>query len=163
MLSLRFTSVHASDHPLSSLPQNVQPSTSPPVPSSACAGRARMRSSRVAACKYIVAPVHTPNAPLVSFSLLLRHCIYHLFLPNLTNCAAVTPKYKQYARLRLGETNPLASPPGSIRGDFCIELGRNIIHGSDSPESAAHELAMWFKPEELNPTEYADEKWVYEK
>lgn len=66
-------------------------------------------------------------------------------------------------RRMLGETNPLASNPGSIRGDFCIELGRNIIHGSDCPEAAAHELAMWFKPEELNPTEWADEKWVYEK
>ena len=44
----------------------------------------------------------------------------------------------------LGETQPLKSKPGSIRGDFSIDLGRNICHGSDSPESAEHELKMWF-------------------
>ena len=49
----------------------------------------------------------------------------------------------------LGETQPLASKPGSIRGDYSIDLGRNICHGSDSPESAAHELKMWF-PEGVN-------------
>ena len=42
-------------------------------------------------------------------------------------------------RQMLGETQPLASKPGSIRGDYSIDLGRNICHGSDSPESAAHE------------------------
>ena len=45
-------------------------------------------------------------------------------------------------RQMLGETKPLASKPGSIRGDYSIDLGRNICHGSDSPEAAAHELAM---------------------
>jgi nucleoside diphosphate kinase len=47
-------------------------------------------------------------------------------------------------RVMLGETQPLASNPGSIRGDYSIDLGRNICHGSDSPDSAAHELKMWF-------------------
>lgn len=47
-------------------------------------------------------------------------------------------------RQMLGETQPLASKPGSIRGDYSIDLGRNICHGSDSPESAAHELKMWY-------------------
>ena len=52
-------------------------------------------------------------------------------------------------RQMLGETQPLASKPGSIRGDYSIDLGRNICHGSDSPESAAHELEMWFPEGEL--------------
>ena len=52
-------------------------------------------------------------------------------------------------RQMLGETQPLASKPGSIRGDYSIDLGRNICHGSDSPESARHELKMWF-PEGVN-------------
>lgn len=47
-------------------------------------------------------------------------------------------------RQMLGETQPLKSKPGSIRGDYSIDLGRNICHGSDSPESAEHELKMWF-------------------
>ncbi|EFN57706.1 hypothetical protein CHLNCDRAFT_30376 [Chlorella variabilis] len=48
----------------------------------------------------------------------------------------------------IGATNPAASAPGTIRGDFCIEVGRNVIHGSDSVESAERELGLWF-PEGL--------------
>ncbi|KAI9596650.1 nucleoside diphosphate kinase [Syncephalis fuscata] len=48
-------------------------------------------------------------------------------------------------RVMLGATNPLASAPGTIRGDFCIDMGRNLCHGSDSVESAEHEISLWFK------------------
>merc|ERR1711954_345993 len=48
------------------------------------------------------------------------------------------------ARNMMGETKPFDSKPGSIRGDFCTEVGRNIIRGSDSVESANKELAHWF-------------------
>jgi len=65
-------------------------------------------------------------------------------------------------RQMLGETQPLASKPGSIRGDYSIDLGRNICHGSDSPEAAAHELAMWF-PEGVNDWKKTVDAWVYEK
>lgn len=64
-------------------------------------------------------------------------------------------------RQMLGETQPLASKPGSIRGDFSIDLGRNICHGSDSPESAEHELKMWF-PEGVNDWGKTVDAWVYE-
>ena len=52
-------------------------------------------------------------------------------------------------RVMLGETNPAASAPGTIRGDFCIQVGRNICHGSDAVESAKKEIALWFKEEQL--------------
>merc|ERR1712140_82194 len=52
-------------------------------------------------------------------------------------------------RVLLGETDPLKSLPGSIRGDFSIDMGRNIIHGSDSVESANKEINLWFKENEL--------------
>merc|ERR1719229_805099 len=52
-------------------------------------------------------------------------------------------------RAMLGATNPADSAPGTIRGDYSIQVGRNICHGSDSVESANHEIALWFKPEEL--------------
>jgi nucleoside-diphosphate kinase len=58
-------------------------------------------------------------------------------------------------RLVIGATNPLTSAPGTIRGDFGINIGRNLIHGSDAPETATSEIALWFKEEELvnwNPT-----------
>ena len=64
-------------------------------------------------------------------------------------------------RQMLGETQPLASKPGSIRGDFSIDLGRNIIHGSDAVESAERELAMWF-PEGVNEWAKTVDAWVYE-
>jgi nucleoside-diphosphate kinase len=66
-------------------------------------------------------------------------------------------------RMLLGETNPAASLPGTIRGDFSIDVGRNICHGSDGPEGALKELAFWFKPEELVSYEFASKGWIYEK
>jgi nucleoside-diphosphate kinase len=53
------------------------------------------------------------------------------------------------ARKIIGATNPLTAEPGTIRGDFGINIGRNLIHGSDAPETAKHEIALWFKEEEL--------------
>ena len=47
-------------------------------------------------------------------------------------------------RTMMGPTNPLDAPPGTIRGDFALDLGRNVIHGSDGPESAERELALHF-------------------
>ena len=51
-------------------------------------------------------------------------------------------------RKKLGATKPFDSEPRTIRGNFCIDVGRNVIHGSDSVESANKEIALWFKPEE---------------
>lgn len=66
-------------------------------------------------------------------------------------------------RVMLGETDPAQSKPGTIRGDFCIQIGRNIIHGSDSVESAEKEIALWFsKKEELVNWTPAAYKYVYE-
>jgi nucleoside-diphosphate kinase len=48
------------------------------------------------------------------------------------------------ARQAIGATNPLEAAPGSIRGDFAIEVGQNMVHGSDSPESAQREIALFF-------------------
>ncbi|MEJ7151879.1 nucleoside-diphosphate kinase, partial [Staphylococcus epidermidis] len=50
----------------------------------------------------------------------------------------------------IGETNPSEAAPGTIRGDFGLTIGRNIIHGSDSTESADKEINLWFNPEELS-------------
>jgi len=50
----------------------------------------------------------------------------------------------EQARKIIGATNPLAADPGSIRGTYCIDIGRNIIHGSDSVENAQKELSLWF-------------------
>ena len=65
-------------------------------------------------------------------------------------------------RVMLGETNPAASAPGTIRGDFGIQVGRNICHGSDAVESANKEIAFWFKDEELVKWDPITLSWVYE-
>jgi Nucleoside diphosphate kinase len=62
----------------------------------------------------------------------------------------------------LGATNPLASAPGTIRGDYAIAVGRNVAHGSDSVENAEREIALWFKPEELVDWEQSQKAWIYE-
>jgi nucleoside-diphosphate kinase len=66
-------------------------------------------------------------------------------------------------RVLLGATNPLDSAPGTIRGDFAIDVGRNVCHGSDSVESAKAEIALWFG--EQTPTiayTRAVDAWIYE-
>ncbi|KAL2728877.1 nucleoside diphosphate kinase [Vespula squamosa] len=68
-------------------------------------------------------------------------------------------------RAMLGETDPKNSAPGTIRGDFCLQVGRNIIHGSDSVESADKEIKLWFgNKEKDNVVDWAlwAEKWIYE-
>ena len=65
-------------------------------------------------------------------------------------------------RVMLGETNPAASAPGTIRGDFSIQVGRNMCHGSDDIESANKEIALWFKDEELIKWDPVTMGWVYE-
>ena len=59
-----------------------------------------------------------------------------------------------------GATRPHEAAPGSIRGDFAVETAQNLVHASDSPENAAAELALWFKPEELLSYEREIDRWV---
>lgn len=66
------------------------------------------------------------------------------------------------ARKMMGVTNPLNSEPGTIRGDFGVDIGRNIIHGSDAPETAVREIALWFKSEELASWSPSLTSWIYE-
>lgn len=63
----------------------------------------------------------------------------------------------------LGQTKPLDSNPGTVRGDDCIDVGRNIIHGSDSVESSSREIALWFKEEELINWNKTSQQWVSEE
>ncbi len=64
------------------------------------------------------------------------------------------------ARSMMGKTNPVDAQPGTIRGDFGISMGMNLIHGSDSPESAAREISLWFSDNELLSYEKTIAKWI---
>jgi nucleoside-diphosphate kinase len=63
-------------------------------------------------------------------------------------------------RALMGATDPTKAAPGTIRGDLAMDIGRNLVHGSDSPESAKREVELWFKPEENAHTKARE--WVYE-
>jgi nucleoside-diphosphate kinase len=66
-------------------------------------------------------------------------------------------------RNTMGKTNPREAVPGTIRGDFGLEIGRNLVHGSDSPDSAAREVALFFSETELVKVERSLDPWVFER
>lgn len=66
------------------------------------------------------------------------------------------------ARKLIGATNPLTAEPGTIRGDYGVSIGRNIIHGSDAIETAQHEIALWFTEGELASWQPTIAPWLYE-
>jgi nucleoside-diphosphate kinase len=66
-------------------------------------------------------------------------------------------------RTMMGRTNPMDASPGTIRGDFAQVTGRNIVHGSDSPESAKREINLFFNDYEIQKYDKIDEDWLLEK
>lgn len=66
------------------------------------------------------------------------------------------------ARRTMGETNPANSPAGTIRGDLGIDIGRNLVHGSDSVEAAAREVSLFFRPEEIVEYGRSLDSWIIE-
>jgi len=65
-------------------------------------------------------------------------------------------------RSLIGATNPQQATPGTIRGDYAITIGRNMIHGSDSTESAKNEISLWFTDKDVADFDHALDKWVHE-
>jgi nucleoside-diphosphate kinase len=77
--------------------------------------------------------------------------------------AVVTGKHViGMVRSMVGATNPVQAAPGTIRGDFAVEIGRNLIHASDSPENGEQEIALYFTPQELVLLERSNDPWIYE-
>ena len=62
----------------------------------------------------------------------------------------------------MGATDPANAAPGSIRADFGLSVGMNLVHGSDGPESATREIALWFSGSELSDYAQATEQWLIE-
>jgi len=72
------------------------------------------------------------------------------------------PKAIEMVRATMGATNPLQATPGTIRADFALEIGRNLVHGSDGPETAEHELSLFFEPGELLSWGRDTDRWINE-
>jgi nucleoside-diphosphate kinase len=92
---------------------------------------------------------------------------YEGLVGYITACPIVAAVFEgtdavETVRSTMGKTNPREAAPGTIRGDFGLEIGRNLIHGSDSTESAERELSLFFSPGELQSYERAIDRWVFE-
>jgi nucleoside-diphosphate kinase len=72
------------------------------------------------------------------------------------------PKAISVVRTTMGATNASEATPGTLRGDYALEIGFNLIHGSDGPETAASEINLFFRPEELVEYTLATQAWIYE-
>jgi len=66
------------------------------------------------------------------------------------------------SRSTIGATNPANAAPGTIRADFAVETGRNLVHGSADPEAAAREVALWFQDGELTAWPRDTDRWIQE-
>ena len=76
--------------------------------------------------------------------------------------ALAGPQAVQAARNTIGATKPVEATAGSIRGDFGMMVGRNLVHGSDSPENGAAEIGLWFDESELISYERMVDRWILE-
>ena len=127
--------------------------------------RFESRGFKLVACKFMLASkelLTTHYADLSKkgfFSELIRYMSSGPVVPMVWEGLSAVKQ----GRVMLGATNPKDSDPGTIRGDLCVDVGRNVIHGSDSLESAAKEIALWFKPEELSKWRSAQVEWCYEE
>ncbi len=68
----------------------------------------------------------------------------------------------EIARRTMGATNPAEAAPGTIRADFGLEIGRNLVHGSDGPETAAFEVPLFFAEDEILSYERDTDRWIFE-
>ena len=68
----------------------------------------------------------------------------------------------EVVRRTMGHTQPALAEPGTIRADFGVDIGRNVVHGSDSPDSASREISLFFAPEEILSYSRAVDDWIRE-
>jgi len=73
------------------------------------------------------------------------------------------PNAIEAARATMGATNPLNASPGTIRADYAMEIGRNLVHSSDGPETAAVETALWFDAQEIIDYQRDVDNWILER
>jgi nucleoside-diphosphate kinase len=72
------------------------------------------------------------------------------------------PNAIEATRNLMGATNPVTAAPGSIRGEFALEIGQNLVHGSDAPETAEHEIGLYFKANEIVSYQRDVDRWIAE-
>lgn len=127
-------------------------------------GRLEARGLKLVALKFMAVPR----------SLAERHYAIHEgkpFYPGLIDYITSSPVVAAafegndavaIVRGMVGATNPVSAAPGTIRGDWALEIGRNLVHASDSPENGVAEVALWFQANELISWTRDTERWICE-
>ncbi len=92
---------------------------------------------------------------------------YEGLVSHITACPIIAAVFEgtnavETVRKAMGATDPAASDPGTIRGDLALEIGRNLIHGSDSLESAKREIALFFREDEVHSYSRDVDRWLFE-
>lgn len=92
---------------------------------------------------------------------------YHSLIKYITSGPVVVAVIEgndaiKIVRTMMGETHPAQAAPGTIRADFGMEIGRNLVHGSDKPETAAFEIPLFFSDDEILSYQRAIDAWIYE-
>ncbi|HLG50467.1 MAG TPA: nucleoside-diphosphate kinase [Chloroflexota bacterium] len=128
-------------------------------------GRFEQRGFRVVALKMLT----------VSRELAEKHYAVHrgkFFYEDLVNYISSGPVVAMVlegveaiktVRLMIGATRPYEAAPGTIRGDYALTGLRNLVHASDSPETAREEISLWFTPEEIQSYQRDLDRWIYEE
>jgi nucleoside-diphosphate kinase len=127
-------------------------------------GRLERRGLRIAATKLIhitrpLAEQHYAEHKGKGF--------YDGLVDYITSCPVVAAVFEgtnavSVVRATIGATDPAAAAPGTIRADFGLERGRNLVHASDSPASAVREIELFFKPAEVVDWSRDTDRWIFE-
>lgn len=128
-------------------------------------GRLEQRGLRLAAMKFMA--VETALAEQ-HYAVHKGKSFYASLIQYITSSPVVVMAWEgskaiEAARQTVGATNPTNAAPGTIRADLALDIGRNLIHASDGAETAAYELELWFKPNELVAWARDGERWAFEK
>lgn len=125
-------------------------------------GRLEKKGLRLAGMKFLQA---SPELAASHYAVHKGKPFYDSLLQFLTSGPTVAMVWEgreavAVCRVLMGLTDGAKAPPGTIRGDLAISVQNNLVHGSDSPENAAAEIALWFEPGELVPGAACDAGWV---
>ena len=127
-------------------------------------GRLERRGLRLAAMKFMQAG---PELAALHYAVHQGKPFYEPLLSYITSGPVVVMAWEgsktvEAVRQTVGATNPTAAAPGTIRADLALDIGRNLIHASDKPETAEFELDLWFSAGEFVTWQRDGERWVFE-
>lgn len=127
--------------------------------------RLERRGLRLAALKFMAVPTSLAEQ---HYSVHQGKPFYEGLIKYITSAPVVVMAWEgvkvvEAVRQTVGATNPTAAAPGTIRADYGIDIGRNLIHASDSAATAAYELGLWFQAGEIVEWVRDGERWVFEQ